>query len=147
MVMMMKESMPTCIGKTEGEPLNQLLYGNGINFIYNSFVKTIRSWDSDDVDDDEFAFTWYVDRNLRSGRYFVEIFADDDDDDDVSRSFIFDITSGAPTTTSPPRYPTNNNNNSRYKRPAMRNNRKVFRPSRGPRRMKNRHYKRAADTC
>lgn len=143
---MMKESMPTCIGKTEGEPLNQLLYGNGINFIYNSFVKTIRSWDSDDVDDDEFAFTWYVDRNLRSGRYFVEIFADDDDDD-VSRSFIFDITSGAPTTTSPPRYPTNNNNNNRYKRPAMRNNRKVFRPSRGPRRMKNRHYKRAADTC
>ncbi|CAO3646299.1 unnamed protein product [Mucor fragilis] len=112
-----------------------------------SFVKTIRSWDGDNVDDDEFAFTWYVDRNLRSGRYFVEIFAEDDDDD-VSRSFIFEIASSSPTTSSPSRYPTaSNNNNSRYRRPSMRNGRQVYRPSRGPKRMKNRHYKRAASTC
>ncbi|KAF1804133.1 hypothetical protein V8B55DRAFT_1511474 [Mucor lusitanicus] len=113
-----------------------------------SFVKTIRSWDSDNVDDDEFAFTWYVDRNLRSGRYFVEIFADDDDDDDVSRSFIFEIASGAPTASSPSRYPTATNNNNRYRRPAMRNGRQVYRPARGgPKRMRNRYHKRAAGTC
>ncbi|CEP17366.1 hypothetical protein [Parasitella parasitica] len=106
-----------------------------------SFVKTIRSWDSDDVDDDEFAFTWYVDRNLRSGRYFVEIFADDDDDDDISRSFIFDIVSGG-TNVAPPKYSPYNNN--KYKRPAMRKTRKVYRPVRGTRRIaKNRHHKRS----
>ncbi|KAL9557111.1 hypothetical protein MBANPS3_001529 [Mucor bainieri] len=112
-----------------------------------SFVKTIRSWDSDNVDDDEFAFTWFVDCNLRSGRYFVEIFADDDDDDDVSRSFIFEIAAGAPTASTPSRNPGTTSNNNRYRRPSMRNSRQVYRPARGPKRMKNRYHKRAAGTC
>ncbi|KAI8050021.1 hypothetical protein BDF21DRAFT_456856 [Thamnidium elegans] len=57
------------------------------------FVKTIRSWRGEHLDDgDEFAFSWTIDRNLRSGRYFIEIYSeDDDDDDDVSRSFIFEV--------------------------------------------------------
>ncbi|KAG2192880.1 hypothetical protein INT46_004361 [Mucor plumbeus] len=103
-----------------------------------SFVKTIRSWNSNNVDDDEFAFTWYVDRNLKSGRYFVEIFAEDDDDD-ISRSFIFDIISGESSTT--PSRPSSPNNG--YKRPAMGSTRRGNRSAHGSRRLaKNRHYKR-----
>lgn len=103
-----------------------------------SFVKTIRSWNSDNVEDNEFAFTWYVDRNLKSGRYFVEIFADDDDD--ISRSFIFDIISGDSTTV-PSKPPSPNNVN---KRPTVGDTRKENRSAHGLRRLaKDRHNKRA----
>lgn len=88
-----------------------------------SFVKTIRSWSHDVADDDDFAFTYCLDRNLRLGRYFVEIFSEDDDDDDVARSFIFEVTGSNRGGRYPTRRPTMRrtgysprNGESRYRR-------------------------------
>lgn len=53
-------------------------------------------------DDDEFAFSWTIDRNLKSGRYFIEMYSDDDDDDDdVARSFVFEVAAPPRGVTSP----------------------------------------------
>ncbi|CAO3621341.1 unnamed protein product [Mucor hiemalis] len=56
------------------------------------FVKTIRSWWGDDLDNDDFVFSWKIDSSIKSGRYFIELYSeDDDDDDDVARSFMFEV--------------------------------------------------------
>lgn len=64
------------------------------------FVKTIRSWWGDDIDNDDFVFSWKIDNSIKSGRYFIEMYSeDDDDDDDVARSFMFEVVAPVRRTT------------------------------------------------
>lgn len=74
------------------------------------FIKTIRRWDGDHHNDN-FAFSWTIDRSIKSGRYFIELYSEDDgDDDDVSRSFIFEVEANQPNKPMGRKSPTRNNN-------------------------------------
>lgn len=93
-MMVMIESMLICTLTVEGKTF----YYNNHTFcilicLLCRFVKTIRSWWGEDLDDnDHFAFSWRIDNNIKAGRYFIEMYSeDDDDDDDVSRSFMFEV--------------------------------------------------------
>lgn len=97
LVMTMRESMPNYTEKMEGKSITYHSISISIHLTFNlySYVRTIRSWFNDEVDGDDYAFSWPVDQNLSSGRYYVEICTDDRDD--ISRSFIFELDSNRGT--------------------------------------------------
>lgn len=94
-MMVMTESLLICLHQMEGSSFDGLSLCSYLLIQTHRFIKTIRSWRGEHLND-EFAFSWTIDRSIKSGRYFIELYSEDDgDDDDVSRSFIFEVDAGS----------------------------------------------------